>query len=565
MITAYRRLLHNRALTRLFVGEFISAIGDWLYLVALLIVIYAQSGDAVLLGVVGAARVVPYVILSVPAGIIADRYDRRMILLVSDIARGAIMVALAILVYSHGPLITIVALAIVATCFSAFFYPAIGALIPSLVTDESELGPANSAWASLDTLAFVVGPALAGILVAVGDVVWAFILNAISFGIVAIVLWRLPRPERAPTRAEAAAQVAAGADQPAGGEPLPSTLDLLRPVARPFAGVVLVNSAASFAFGGLSIATVVLAVDILKAGEGATGYLNAAIGIGGLIGALISGALVLRRSLAQPLLGGAVTFGLGLAVLGLVPNLGVALVAIGAAALGSLLVDVASATVFQRTIPDQIRGRALGVNHTIAIGAYAVGAFLAPILLAGFGAGPVLVGLALAAVAGALGGTLLIGAAAVQAPPARPEAMLLARVPIFAGLPPARLDAAIAKVAIRPVRAGEVVIREGDPADRFFVIAEGRFAVTQRTPDGPAERTLRTLGPDDVFGEIGLLAGRPRTATITAESDGVLLELDGPAFLELVGSSSGVGSRLLGLYTSPAPTPGLPVAGEVEG
>jgi MFS family permease len=568
MITAYRRLLHNRALTRLFVGEFVSAIGDWLYLVALLIVIYAESGDAVLLGIVGAARVVPYVILSVPAGIMADRYDRRMILLVSDLARGAIMILLAILVYSHGPLLAVVALAILATCFSAFFYPAIGALIPSLVTDESELGPANSAWASLDTLAFVVGPAFAGILVAVGDVVWAFILNAISFGFVAIVLWRLPRPARAATKAGATvtgAETATGAERPPGGEPAPSTLDLLRPVARPFAGVVLVNSAASFAFGGLSIATVVLAVDILKAGEGATGYLNAAIGVGGLIGALISGALVLRRSLAQPLLGGAVAFGLGLAVLGLVPNLGVALVAIGAAALGGLLVDVASATIFQRTIPDQIRGRALGVNHTIAIGASAVGAFGTPILLAGFGAGPVLVGLALAAVAGAIGGTLLIGAAAVQAPTARPEAMRLARLPIFAGLPTPRLDAAIAKVEIRVVHAGDVVIREGDPADHFYVIADGSFVVMQRDPESPAERRLRTLGADDVFGEIGLLTARPRTATVTAETDGTLLVLNGPDFLELVGSGSGLGSRLLGLYAPAGQGAGSAAVGASEG
>src|SRR3989304_5474146 len=61
-----------------------------------------------------------------------------------------------------GPLLAFVALSILATCFSSFFYPAIGALIPSLVEDESELGPANSAWASLDNFAFVIGPAPAG-------------------------------------------------------------------------------------------------------------------------------------------------------------------------------------------------------------------------------------------------------------------------------------------------------------------------------------------------------------------------------------------------------------------
>src|SRR3990170_3343097 len=162
MIGTYRRLLRNRALARLLAGEFVSGIGDWLYLVALLIIIYEGSGrDAVLLGIVGAARVVPYVLLSVPAGIAADRFDRRMILIVTDVLRGAIMVLLAILAAFDWPLIAFVALSILATCFSSFFYPAIGALIPSLVEDESELGPANSAWASLDNFAFVIGPALA--------------------------------------------------------------------------------------------------------------------------------------------------------------------------------------------------------------------------------------------------------------------------------------------------------------------------------------------------------------------------------------------------------------------
>ena len=528
-----------------------SGIGDWLYLVALLIVIYEQSGrDAVLLGVVGAARVIPYVLLSVPAGIAADRFDRRMILIATDLARGAIMVLLAALAMFNGPLIGFVALAILATCFSSFFYPAMGALIPSLVQDESELGPANSAWASLDNFAFVIGPALAGILIALGGIAVAFTLNAVSFLVVAAVLWRLPRPEAKP-----AAQPGTS-ETPAGGEPAPparaSVFDQLRSVARPFAGIAIVNSAGSLAFGGVSIATVVIAYDVLNGGEQATGYLNAAIGVGGLAGALISGALILRRSLAQPLLAGALAFAAGLAVLGLVPVLGVALVAMGGAALGSLLVDVASTTIFQRTIPDEVRGRGLGVLQTIAVAAYAVGALVAPILIHAYGAAPILVGLGLLVVAGALVGVALIGPAAVQAPVGRPEAMRLARIPIFAGLPAARLDAAIARVDVRPVHAGEVVILEGEPPDRFYVIAEGTFAVTQAGKAGAPGRRLRVLGPDDVFGEIGLLTGKPRSATVAAESDGTLLALEGAAFLELVGSGSGTGSRLLGLYTSSA-------------
>ena len=102
----YRALLGNRLLARLLAGEFVSAIGDWLYLVALLILVYERpDASPLLLGVVGAARVLPYVFLSVPAGIVADRYDRRLVLLVTDLARGAIMLLMAALAAVDGPLL----------------------------------------------------------------------------------------------------------------------------------------------------------------------------------------------------------------------------------------------------------------------------------------------------------------------------------------------------------------------------------------------------------------------------------------------------------------------------
>jgi len=169
LIRAYRALFENGPLVRLLAGEFVSSVGDWLYLVALLVVVYERESSAVLLGVVGAARVLPYVVLSVPAGIVADRFDRRIVLLVTDVARGAAMILLAWLVAIDGPLEVIVGLTLVAASFSAFFGPAIGAYLPSLVADEGQLGPANSAWATLDNLAYVIGPAIGGLLIAAGD------------------------------------------------------------------------------------------------------------------------------------------------------------------------------------------------------------------------------------------------------------------------------------------------------------------------------------------------------------------------------------------------------------
>ena len=94
----------------------------------------------------------------------------------------------------------------------------------------------------------------------------------------------------------------------------------------------------------------------------------------------------------------------------------------------------------------------------------------------------------------------------------------------------------------RELEAGDVIFAQGDPGQEMYGIIEGSVELSV---DG---RTIATLGPDDVFGEIGLLEGVPRTATVTATTEGLLVVLDGRDFLELVGSGPSLSTRLLGLY-----------------
>ncbi len=531
MFTAYRRLLRNRNLARLLLGEFVSGIGDWLYLVAILIVIYAETRSAVLLGIMGAARILPYVILSVPAGFVVDHFDRRMVLLVTDIARGLLMLLLAGLVVVDAPVIYVVAISILAACFSTFFGPALAALLPSLV-DESELGPANSAWATLDNLAFVVGPALAAVLIAVGGLAIAFLLNALSFAFVAVILSRLPR-----------AVPAAGSDEAESDRLSPVTgwRDLVGPLAGPF----LLDSVTSVVGGGLGVLTVVIAIDVLGAGEAGTGLLNAATGIGGVLAGFAAGSLVARR-LSVPLLIGGLAGGIGLIWLGFSNSLVPAMLAIGVGVAGALLLDVVNTTLIQRIVPDTLRGRALGVIQMTSALFYAGGSLAFPLLASTFGLTPLLIGSGIATAIAAVGALWLSARA-------RPRALDLERrrileLPIFAGLPSNRLEAAAQAFSPVEVGAGEVVVRQGEPADRFYVISAGTFAVTQVSAKGSDPVALRQLGPDDVFGEIGLLQHSQRTATVTAETDGRLLALAGDRFLELVGSGPGLSSRLLDLY-----------------
>jgi MFS family permease len=535
-LASYRRVFANPALARLMIGEFVSSIGDWLYLVALLVVVYNSGASPVMLGVVGAARIVPYILLSVPAGIAADRFDRRMILIVTDLARGAIMLALTALTLLDGSILAIIALSLLAACFSAFFSPAIGSLIPSLVKDEQELGPANAAWSSLDNLAFIIGPAVAAILIAVGSVPIAFFLNAVTFLVVAAVLWRLPRGV-----GRIATSTAGSGDADALG-----FRQSVRPVIRPLSGLGLINLFDGFVSGGLAVLTVVIAVEVLGAGDAGTGWLNAAIGLGGLIGAVIAGPMTLRRRLEIPLAVGGVTLGVGVILVGQSTVLLVALIAMAVATAGMLLLEVVATTIFQRAVPDSIRGRTIGAMDTVTVSAYALGAFLAPILAAATSPVVVLLGFGIAMVAATLVGTLLLGPSAE--PEMEPGAERFVRLPLFDGLAPAGLEQAARHLSRVRVAPGEVVVHQGDPADRFFHILEGTFEVSQVKDPGGAPRFLRTLGPDDGFGEIGLLRGVPRTATVTAAGEGTLLALDGKRFLELVGSGPGLTSRLLNTH-----------------
>jgi MFS family permease len=540
VIAAYRRVLANRALARLMVGEFVSSIGDWLYLVALLVLVWQATTDPVLLGVIGAARILPYVVLSVPAGIAADRFDRRLILLVTDIVRGVIMLLIAGAVIVEAPIWTIVVLAIVATCFSAFFSPAIGAYLPSLTRDESELGPANSLWSSLDNLAFFIGPAIAAFLLSLGDLEIAFVLNAVTFGVVAAVLWRLPagRPLPAPSLA---------ADQPA--PPAQALFSALRPIGRPLLGLGLVNAVDGFVFGGLSVITVVLSVQVYGVDEATgTGLLNSAIGVGGIIGALIAGALVLRQRLGPPLVGGAIALGLGVAALGQVGTaFSLALVAMGVAAIGELVAEIVATTLLQRIVPDAVRGRALGLMRTVTVSSYAAGAFVVPIIGAAHPE-PVLTVLGAAMIVAGIVAVVLVGRQAIVRPALDADLQLLAQIELFAGLPPASLERAMTSATVRPMTAGEVLIQQGDDADLFYVIADGTVAVTQAGPSPAQPRTLRQMGTGEFFGEIGLLSGVPRTATVTALSDGRLVMLTKSAFLELVSAGPGLTYRLLDLH-----------------
>src|SRR4051812_15241794 len=153
-MTSFRRLLASLA---------ISSLGDWMYNVALLAFVYERTGSPTWLAVTTAARILPIVVLGPIGGVIADRYDRRRLIIASDLLCAALMVAMAAVVAFDLAVVLAPLLAAAATLASAAHPPAVAASTPRLVA-EADLQRANAARAAIGQAAIVIGPAVGALL-----------------------------------------------------------------------------------------------------------------------------------------------------------------------------------------------------------------------------------------------------------------------------------------------------------------------------------------------------------------------------------------------------------------
>jgi hypothetical protein len=282
-------------------------------------------------------------------------------------------------------------------------------------------------------------------------------------------------------------------------------------------------------FGAVQVFIVVAAIELLDLGEGGVGYLNAALGIGAFAGAVGSLSLTGARRLSPAFLVGIVLIGLPLVVIGFSQQVIVAVAVLVVMGIGSSLVDVAGLTLVQRAVPEDVLARVFGVIQMLWLASIGIGAALVPALIAWLGIEGALI--ATGAFLPAL--VLVFGAAVTRidahAPaPEAEELRILGTVPIFAPLPGGSLEHLATRLVPLRIEPGTIVIREGDPGDRFYIVVEGVLEVVQ---DGHA---VSELAASDYFGEIALLKDVPRTATVTARTPVVLYALDRDDFLAAV-------------------------------
>jgi MFS family permease len=490
--------------------------GEFAYAVALAVYAYDQGG-ATAVGVAGIARMLPSALAAPFATTIGDRFPRDRVMVAGHLVRGAASLATAAAVFVDAPVAAVYALATVVGIVSTAFWPAQAALLPALARTPERLTAANAASAMLETVGTFLGPAAGGVVLALSGTGALFAATGVLFVLCAVLVARIDvdaRPEAGATGGSVLREALAGF-RAVGGDP---RLRLL-------VGLYTVQALVT---GALGVLIVVVALDLLDLGEPGVGFLNSAIGVGGLLGAFVAIALVGRGRLASDFGLGMVIWSAPIALVGIWPEAVPAFVLLGLLGVGATLVDVTALTLLQRAVPDAVLVRVCGVVESLWVGAIGVGAIAAPGLIALLGLRGALVatGLLLPVLTGVLWRRL----AAVDrgsTTPAEPLHLLRSSA-LFAPLRPSVLESLAVRLEPVRVESGSEVVRQGEAGDRFYVVAEGEVEVEQ---DGLA---LARLGPGEFFGEIALLRQTQRTATVRALGPALVYALDGADFVAAV-------------------------------
>ncbi|MGH3190779.1 MAG: MFS transporter [Streptosporangiaceae bacterium] len=412
-----RAALRYPAFRRLLSALAVSQIGDWLYNLALVVLVYDRTHSAAWAGVTTAARVVPVVALGPLGGVLADRFDRRRLMLVSDVARMGLMLLLAAVAATRLPILLAPLIAATATAAAAPYLPCVAAVTPRLV-DDADLPGANAARSAVAGLGIIIGPALGGLLLLLGSPAFAFALNAVTFGLSALALLAI--------RADGAFATRRAPGQPAG---------LFREIAQ--GAVALRAHPAALHLVGADIMcstlygtqTVLLLIVSRGLGLGAQGYgyLFAAIGVGGLLGTALAGRASRGSRPSLVLAGALLAAGLPTMLLAVTRWPAAAIVLTGLTGMGALLVEIMTDTGLQRMLDEDVFGRAYGLAIPASLGGIVAGSLIAPVLANTLGGSGALV---------AVGGAVLAYAALVLRTPAASRGTVSPQV--VAGAVPSR-------------------------------------------------------------------------------------------------------------------------------
>ena len=515
MFAALSAAVRNPDIRRVELAWGAAITAEWAHFVALGVFAYEQGGASAV-GIAGLVRLLPAAVVAPFAASLGDRFRRERFLLALTLVGSLALGGSAAAALADAELLVFAFAALVGLA-STLIRPTLQALLPSLARTPAELIASNGATSTIESLGTLIGPLLAGVLVSVADVGLVFAVGAGGLLLATVFLLRV--------RIEGAIDLAAATDDEGGArQVLAAGFRAIARSPRPRLVVALIVTQ-TFVRGCLNVLIVVAAFQVFDAGAEAVGYMTAAIGVGGLIGAV--GAMTLGgRRLAFAFGLALVSWGVPIALISPWSNLAPAIFLLAVVGAANSVEDVAVFTLLQRIVPDEILTRVLGIVWALAMGGVALGSIAAPALVQIIGARAAFV-----VIGSILPMLILVSYRRLveidRAVAPAPELELIEQVPMFAPLSIAAKERVAAKLVPLSVHAGELVIRAGDTGDCFYIVGDGELDIS-------AEGLHTTAHQADYFGEIALLRDVPRTATVKAIVDAKLYALERNDFLAAV-------------------------------
>ena len=551
-IGSYRNALANRDFRLLATALTQSAMGDWAYNVALVVWVYERTHSAGWVSAATLGRMIPRLIASPYGGVIAERFERVRLMMTADSVRAVLMAVLACAVGLNWPVVAVIAIAATLSVAATVYDPATSAMVPQLL-GEDDLAAGNALTETINNVAIIAGPAIGAIVLALGQPSIVMALDSMTFVISALLLSRVTA-RSVPT------------DVTRDGGPLQQMAVGIRAVAG--------SSTAAILTGFTVVTTLLYGADTVllvfvsqhKLGTGATGYgyLLVALGVGGVIAATFINRLAALPRLSVVLAVGMIAYAAPTALLVVVHSPTLAFVIEVVRGMATIVVDVLAMTALQRSLaPDQI-ARVFGVFWALVLGGLALGAAITPPILNAAGLDTTLL----------LAGFVVPGLVVVvyprlasvdhlasrQAQLLAPRVSVLGRLDIFAAASQPMLERLARSATDVVAEAGTTIIRQGEAADALYVLLDGSVDVSFRPDDAREERHIRTMEAPAFFGEIGVLQGVPRTATVTASTAASMLRIDAETFVSALTETSLSGAFLSGMNMRLARThPDTPV------
>jgi Cyclic nucleotide-binding domain/Major Facilitator Superfamily len=477
--------------------------GEWAVLVVVGVVAF-RAGGTEAVGAVAVLRMLPAALVAPFAATLADTGRRERVLAWVGAIRAVTLGAAALVLALDGPAGAVYGLVVPATIVQTLYRPAHSALLPALCGSPAELTAANLVRGLLDSLATLLGPLLAAALLAAGGPALALAACAALSACGGALVVRLPYepPPRAPAPPLRPAAAVAG----------------IRALARDraLATITALTTIQTFTRGALSVFAVVVAIDLLDAGDAGVGLLNAAVGAGAVAGSLLALALLGPGRLATTFGLGVALWGLPLAGIGALPGLAAALALLAVVGVGNALVDVGAFTLPARLADESVLARVFaGFEGVLTLGA-AAGAACAPAAIDLLGVRGALVAVGLLGPLATLAAWPALHRLDARMRVRDADIDLLQRVPMLRPLPEATLEQLAASLGRAEYEPGAMVFAQGDAGDRWYVVEHGAAEVLR-------DATLvGSLGRGEGFGEIALLRDAPRTATVRAARCGPL-------------------------------------------